>query len=70
MLGITSYMKGVRTMSEHNDKQKTVRQDKNHTQKSKRNKLNITVTSNTPSPEAIENFNRELNRIAQELYYR
>lgn len=57
-------------MSEHNDKQKTVRQDKNHTQKSKRNKLNITVTSNTPSPEAIENFNRELNRIAQELYYR
>lgn len=39
-------------------------------QKNKIDKIKITVTSNEPSPEAIENFNRELNRIAQERYYR
>ncbi|MEC1386510.1 hypothetical protein [Aerococcus viridans] len=39
-------------------------------QKRKIDKIKITVTSNEPSSEAIENFNRELNRIAQERYYR
>lgn len=63
-------MKGVKTVGKQKDEQKEIRKDVKLTQKSKRNKLKITVTSNTPSPEALENFNRELNRIAQELYYR
>lgn len=63
-------MKGVKMVSKQKDEQKEIRKDVKLTQKCKRNKLNITVTSNTPSPEALENFNREINRIAQELYYR